>query len=265
MADVTNHSNEIAGIAGIDCEVRRGGKGAPLLLIHGEFGLPGWTKACAALAEHFDVIAPSLPGYGGSTRPDWIMSVRDLAAWITWFARDMNLSAPLNVVGLSMGGWALAEIATIAPEFARKMLLCGPMGLKPETGEIFDYFLESGLTGLRRSFHKPNESLEFMHYWGGELSPDNIDLIDQNREMTCRIAWKPWMHSLTLRPLLRGVKTPTLIVQGAEDSITPLNCGELYRDAIPGAALITIENCGHMVEMEKPQEFAALARRFFEA
>lgn len=73
------------------------------------------------------------------------------------------------------------------------------------------------------------------------------------------------MHSLTLRPLLKGVRTLTLIVQGADDSITPLNCEELYRDAIPGAVLVTVENCGHMVEMEKPLEFAALARRFFEA
>ena len=191
------------------------------------------------------------------------MGVRDLAAWITWFARDMNIPTPVNVIGLSMGGWALAEIATVAPDFARKMLLCGPMGLKPEKGEIFDYFLESGVTGLRRSFHKPQESPEFLHYWGGEPSPDDIDLIDQNREMTCRIAWKPWMHSLTLRHLLQGVRTPTLIVQGADDRITPLNCGELYRDATPCADLVTVENCGHMVEMEKPQEFAALARRFF--
>ena len=145
------------------------------------------------------------------------------------------------------------------------MISCGPVRLKPEKGELFAYFLESGLTGSRSSFHKPDESPEVMHYWGGDLSPDDIDLIDQNREMTCRIAWKPWMHSLTLRHLLQGVRTPTLIVQGADDRITPLNCGELYRDAIPCADLVTVENCGHMVEMEKPQEFAALARRFFAA
>ena len=136
MAEIGAHTTEIVEAAGVSCEVRRGGKGPPLLFIHGEFGLPGWTQVCARLAEHFDVIAPSLPGYGGSSRPDWMMSARDLAAWITWFARDRGIATPVNVIGLSMGAWAVAEIAIIAPGFARKMLLCGPMGLKPEKGEI---------------------------------------------------------------------------------------------------------------------------------
>ena len=38
---------------------------------------------------------------------------------------------------------------------------------------------------------------------------------------TIRIAWKPYMHSLTLRDLLPGVVTPTLLVWGREDAITP--------------------------------------------
>ena len=54
-------------------ELRRGGSGAPLLVIHGELGVPGWLESFAELADHYDVIVPSLPGYGRSTRPDWIM------------------------------------------------------------------------------------------------------------------------------------------------------------------------------------------------
>ena len=263
MAAVNAHTSEVVEAAGISSEVHRSGGGPPLLVIHGEFGAPGWLDAYALMARDFDVIVPSLPGYGGSARPDWIMSARDIAAWVTWFARDRKIQTPVNVIGFSLGGWVAAEIATIAPDFFKKMMLVGPMGLKPERGEIFDYFLESGLTGLRRSLHRPDACAEFVKYWGHELTPDEIDLIDQNREITCRIAWKPWMHSLTLRDLLAGVTTPTLIVQGAEDASTPLYCGELWRDAIPGARLATIPACGHMAEMESPEEFAEMAREFF--
>jgi pimeloyl-ACP methyl ester carboxylesterase len=166
-------------------------------VIHGELGLPGWLDSFARLAEHYDVIVPSLPGYGQSTRPDWIMGVHDLAAWVTWFARDLNLRTPLNVIGCSLGGWVAAEIATVAPQFLNKMVLLGAMGIKPEAGEIFDYFLDSGMTGLRRAFHRPDQSAEFMRYWGKELTPSEADLVEQHREMTCRVAWKPYMHSLT--------------------------------------------------------------------
>jgi hypothetical protein len=79
------------------------------------------------------------------------------------------------------------------------------MGIKPERGEIFDYFLEGGLTGLRRAFLRPEQSSEFMRYWGREWTAEEADLVEQHREMTCRIAWKPYMHSLTLPHLLPGV------------------------------------------------------------
>jgi pimeloyl-ACP methyl ester carboxylesterase len=257
-----NNPPRLIDIAGITVELRRGGSGTPVLVIHGELGVPGWLESFAQLAEHHDVIVPSLPGYGRSTRPDWIMGVHDLAAWVTWFARDIDLRTPVNVIGCSLGGWVAAEIATVAPQFFNKMVLVGAMGIKPEQGEIFDYFLESGLTGLRRAFHRPEQSSAFMRYWGKEWTPEETDLVEQHREMTCRIAWKPYMHSLTLRHLLPGVSTPTLLLWGGEDAITPINSGEIYQRAIPRSRLVVIENCGHMPEMEKPTEFAGLIENF---
>jgi pimeloyl-ACP methyl ester carboxylesterase len=257
-----NNPPRLIDIAGITVELRRGGSGTPVLVIHGELGVPGWLESFAQLAEHHDVIVPSLPGYGRSTRPDWIMGVHDLATWVTWFARDIDLRTPVNVIGCSLGGWVAAEIATVAPQFFNKMVLVGAMGIKPEQGEIFDYFLESGLTGLRRAFHRPEQSSAFMRYWGNEWTPEETDLVEQHREMTCRIAWKPYMHSLTLRHLLPGVSTPTLLLWGGEDAITPINSGEIYQRAIPRSRLVVIENCGHMPEMEKPTEFAGLIENF---
>jgi len=263
VAAITNaHTEQMVEAAGISVELRRGGRGAPLLVIHGELGVPGWLEAHRRLAESFDVIVPSLPGYGNSTRPDWIMGVHDVAAWITWLARDLKIPTPVNVVGCSFGGWVAAEIATVAPQFINRMVLVGAMGLKPQVGEIFDYFLESGKTGLRRAFHQPEQSSEFAQYYGKELTPEETDMVEQHREMTCRVAWKPYMHSMTLPHLLPGVRTPTLLVWGAQDAITPVNSGELYQRAIKGSRLATIPNCGHMPEMEKPAEFVQLVRDF---
>ena len=257
-----NNPPQLIDVAGITVELRRGGSGTPLLVIHGELGVPGWLESFAQLAEHYDVIIPSLPGYGRSSRPDWVMGVHDLAAWVTWFARDLDLRTPVNVIGCSLAGWVAAEIASVAPQFFNKMVLVGAMGIKPERDEIFDYFLESGLTGLRRAFYRPEQSSEFMRYWGKEWTPEEADLVEQHREMTCRIAWKPYMHSLTLRHLLPGIAMPTLLVWGGEDAITPIDSGEIYQRAIPRSRLVVIENCGHMPEMEKPTEFAGLIENF---
>lgn len=261
-AMMSEHSRELLDAAGTKVELRRGGKGTPLLIIHGEFGVPGWLDTYRNLSEAFDVIVPSLPGFGHSVRPDWIMSVRDLAGWVAWFLRDMGIQTPINVVGFSLGGWVAAEMATFAPQLFRKLVLVSPMGLKPETGEIFDYFLDSGGTGLRRSFHAPEVSAEFGKYYGRELAVEELEAVEQHREMVCRVAWKPYMHSLTLAGLLPGVDTPTLIVWGGQDRITPLNSGELYRRAIKGSDLVIVDDCGHMPEMEKPDQFSSVVQNF---
>ena len=166
--------------AGISVELRRGGDGPPLLVIHGEHGVPGWLDAYQSLAETYDVIVPSLPGYGRTTRPDWIMGVHDLATWVTWFARDINIATPVNVIGCSLGGWVATEIATIAPQFLRKMVIVGAMGLKPRAGEIFDYVLEfrQDRIGARFPSARPVRRVRQI-LWQG---------MDPGRKRTCRAA-----------------------------------------------------------------------------
>lgn len=262
MAAMTTFEESLVDAAGIKTQIRSGGQGRPLLVLHGEFGVPGWLDAYQSLAESFHVIVPSLPGFGRSTRPDWIMGVHDLAAWVNWFARDRAIATPVDVIGFSLGGWVAAELATTAPQFFRKLVLVGPMGVKPRSGEIFDYFLESGKTGHRRAFHRPEASSEFARFFGREMSADDLESIEQHREMTCRIAWKPYMHSLTLPALLPAIVTPTLVVWGEHDAITPSDCAEIYRSGIPNARLARISDAGHMPEMEQPGAFVATVRDF---
>ena len=63
-------TEEFVEAAGVRIQLRRGGRGAPLLVLHGELGVPGWLRAYEQLAEPFTVYVPSLPGFGQSARPD---------------------------------------------------------------------------------------------------------------------------------------------------------------------------------------------------
>ena len=51
----------------------KGGKGKPLLLLHGELGWPGWTPWNSALAKERTLIAPIHPGFGKTAMADWII------------------------------------------------------------------------------------------------------------------------------------------------------------------------------------------------
>lgn len=262
MTTAGSYTETFVEVADVRLQLRQGGGGEPLLILHGELGVPGWLQAYELLAEHFTVYVPSLPGFGRSVHPDWIISVRDLAAWVTWFVRDLQLPQPLNVIGCSMGGWIASEIATFNAAFFKKMVLVGAAGLKPEVGEVWDYFVHAPREAFAQAFYAPENAQGYGQYYGKLWTPEEEVEVESNREMASRLLWKPYMRSHTLRALLRGIATPTLVVWGREDAIIPLHVCQLYERAIPGAIATIIESCGHMPEMEKPTEFVQVVLDF---
>jgi pimeloyl-ACP methyl ester carboxylesterase len=249
-------SESFVDAAGVRVHLRRGGTGSPLLILHGELGVPGWLRAYDVLAQHYTVHVPSLPGFGQSSRPDWIQGVRDLAAWVTWFVRDRRLARPLPMIGFSLGGWIAAEIATVDPGLFSKLVLVGAAGLKPERGEVWDYFIHSNKDAFARALHEPAKSEDYARFYGKDWTPADELQAEQNREMAARLVWKPYMRSHTLAALLGGVTTPTHVVWGREDAIIPAGVCDQYVRAIPGATAKVLDGCGHMPEMEQPEAFA---------
>jgi len=138
-------------------------------------------------------------------------------------------------------------------------VLVNPMGIQPRQSEILDQFLINTVDYVRSGFENQDKYVEL---YTAEPSLDQLEQWEINREMTSRIAYKPYMYDQTLPQLIRGVSVPTLIVWGTHNRIAPLTCGEQYREAIEGARLETISGGGHFVEVEKPGEVAQLVKDF---
>jgi pimeloyl-ACP methyl ester carboxylesterase len=251
-------TDEFVTVAGERLQLRRGGSGDPVLVLSHDIGNPGWLPFHQQLAECFDVLAPSHPGYDQSARPDWLRSVRDIAVVYQWLLADLNLDQ-VTLVGLGFGGWIAAEMATMAPRAFRRLVLVGAMGIKPAEGEILDQSLLNYIQYAQAGFHDPRA---FEQVYGAEPSTDQLETWDVNREMTFRIAWKPYLYSQTLPHLLGGVRAPTLVVWGADDRIVPRSCAERYVQALAHARLDVIDGCGHCVAMERPAALAGLIEQF---
>ena len=255
-------TEQMVEVAGTKLQLATGGTGEPLLILHGEMGHPGWLRFHEALAQRHTLYIPSHPGFGASERLDWIMTMRDLAGWYLQALDELKLG-PVNVVGLSLGGWLAAEMATMCPHQFKRLVLVGAPGIRPPTGEIFDMFLVVATEYLTVSVLDPANTPEFRELLPDDPSPEQKELWEVAREEACRLTWKPYMHDPALPHLLRRLKgLPTLIVWGRQDAVVPLSAADVYRQSIEGSRLVVLDSCGHSPEVEKPGELAGLVQQF---
>ena len=230
-----------------------GGSGPPLLVVHHEIGNPGWIEAYERLAATHTVYVPDLPGYGQSSRPEWARHPRDLAILLELWLDRLSIER-LDAVGLGFGGWIAAEMATMAQRRIRNLVLVNPYGLRPAEGEIMDQFIMSHEAFVLSGFQ---DRAAFDAVYGSLPSVDQLEAWDIHREMTTRIAWKPYMFNPSLGPLLTSVTTPTLVLSGGRgDRIVPASCARRYAETMPAARLEVIDGAGHFLEMDRPAEFA---------
>ncbi len=252
-------SEQNVELGDVKLHVARGGQGRPVLVLHHDIGTLPRTAFYDALADKFDVIVPTHPGFGDPERPQWMRHPRDIASLYQWLLAELGVERA-SLVGLGFGGWVAAEMAALAPRDFHRLVLVGAMGVKPPQGDIFDQAIVSYIDYAKAGFHA--EAAFDKVY--GDVSTDQLVAWDLCREMSFRIAWKPYMHSQTLPHLLGGVRAPAMVVWGDDDQIVPKSAGEVYAKSLREARFETVANSGHCVDLEQPEALARLVTPFIE-
>jgi pimeloyl-ACP methyl ester carboxylesterase len=257
-ARAVHHTDDAVEVAGLGVRYLRGGGGPPAVVLHHSTGSPGWSGFHDALAGGFDVVAPDMPGYGQSARPEWAREPRDLAILLNLWCDRMGLDR-IVLVGFGMGGFVAAEMATMHQGRLSHLVLVGAPGIQPTEGEIADQMMVDFHEYVAAGFARPGG---FEQVFGDSNGASFKELWDFSREMTARLTWKPYMFNRRLPGLLKGVTTPALVVMGSEDAIVPRSVADQYVAAMPNARLEVIPGAGHLVEYEEPERLLSAIRAF---
>jgi pimeloyl-ACP methyl ester carboxylesterase len=254
---------QIVAIAGVELELFESGEGPPLLFLHNAGGFVPEHPYVDRLSARRRLIAPSHPGFGKSSLPDWIDAVDDIS-YVYLELMDRLSLAQVDLIGCSIGGWIAAELASKSPERVGKLILVAPEGVKtgpPDRLDIPDIFAIPQSEMDRIMHHDPDR----MRTDPSELTDEQLAVRVRNRETLALLVWEPYMHNPKLRHRLHRVTAPTLFMRGESDGLVSAEYLVAYARLLPNARIVTIAEAGHAPHVEQPDAFARAALHFLEA
>jgi pimeloyl-ACP methyl ester carboxylesterase len=242
--------------------VLEGGRGEPLLLLHGIGSFAGeWSLMIPRLVGGYRVIVPDLPGLGASDRRDAPLDVRTVMTWLLKLV-DATCSEAPTLIGHSLGGGVAARFAIEHPDRVRRIVLVDASSLgrfRPAPGLIIallrfgarpsrasrDRFLRQVLADPQRAHAA----------WGDRW--DALEAYDLEQAAAERVgaANTQLVRSLGACRIpddqLRSIEVPVSLIWGERDRLMPFRIAQGASSRY-GWSLYPIDDCGHGPQIERP-------------
>ena len=233
-----------------------------LVLIHG-FPLAGgqWEPQSSALSGTIQVLAPSLPGFGGEPGAGDVMTMADAATRV-FQAMDAARADRAVVCGLSMGGYVAFEMWRRAPERFQGLILANTRsGEDDEAGRERRLGLAERLEAEGAGFLVENPGPLLSETADDETWLAVRDIIAAQPSASIAAASRGMAERPDSTGELGGITVPTMVVISTGDTLIPPEVTAPMAEQVPGATLETIVGAGHLSNMEAPGEFTLLLER----
>lgn len=212
------------------------------------------------------VIAPHFRGVDAGAGDPPTTSIDDYAGDVIDLLDALHIDQAV-IGGLSMGGYAAFAVLRHAARYVQGLILADTRaeGDTPEGLDARRKMLE-----LVQAKGAPAVAEELIPKLLGETTrrsrPDVIDrvrsLVLSNSSDAIAGAVRALMSRPDSTPLLPTIHVPTLILVGAEDTLTPPPLSEKMNRGIAGSELAVIPGAGHLANLEQPDLFNAALARF---
>ena len=258
MPSTVTHHVAFVDLGSVGVSVTEQGEGQPFLLLHGGAGPQSLGTFADQLARTGTawVITPTHPGFAGTSRPEIVGTIADLAALYVTLLDHLGLTN-VTIVGNSVGGWIAAEIALLGPARVARLVLLDATGIEVPDHPVANV---SGLTldqVMQLSFHNPDPF---------RIDPASLPAAARQVAAGNRAALAVYGGSTgldsTLRERLAGLDLATLVMWGDSDQIADPDYGRAYAAAIPGAQFELLPGTGHMPQLENPDKVLAAVTSF---
>ena len=235
------------------------GAGQPIIILHGLMG--GLSNFSGVMnpfpGKKYHVIIPELPVY---SMPILDTSVKSLSDYLHKFISFRKLS-DIILLGNSLGGHVGLLFIKSYPKLVKGLVLTGSSGL-------YENNMGDGYPkrGDYEYIKKKSEAVFFDPKIASKEIVDRVfeSVNDRNKLLrTLALAKSAIRHNMANE--LPKIKTPTAIIWGKQDTVTPPNVAKEFHELLPDSNLYWIDRCGHAPMMEHPQKFNTILENWLEA
>jgi pimeloyl-ACP methyl ester carboxylesterase len=260
----------------VEVDARGTEKGEPLVLLHG-LGASRlvWRRAAPRLARSRLVIAPDLPGLGGSAPAGPGFDLDDVAGALAGVLAE-RAGGPFDLLGTSLGGAVAVHLAAAHPDLVRRLVLAAPAGFTPwrlplaasGAGAASERAIAARrIVGARVA---GSATVRRTLLWGAVAEPARLSARDARMVFEASRGSERIGAALAtvlradLRPLLEGLEVPLGLIWGERDRVVPISTLSLIRQLRPDAVVETIPRAAHIPQLERPAEYVAAVERVLE-
>lgn len=252
----------------------------PVLLLHGLTSHRRvWLRTMEKLKQDFHCIAIDHLGFGDSDKPkDADYSIQKQAERALKVADHFGFGNFI-VIGHSMGGQIATYLAaSTAPQRVSKLVSVDGVVTGELTAVVQNFKRLPIIAGryipltyqLMRSLCKSKTfACWAFNHWlykpeklpFGDWEADRYYSMNRDIAYSAVKAWKS-LNATNLTPLLKNIPAPTLVVFGKQDGTVPARQAHLFKEQLPTAQLVLIDECGHFPMYEKFDEYIAPLEKF---
>jgi 3-oxoadipate enol-lactonase len=241
-------------------EIHRRGTGSAIILLHC-LGVDQrlWQFATPDLSSSFETLSYDFAGHGTSSVPQTGYSVEDLAGQLAEIVRAQSLDKA-HVCGISLGGLVAQRFAARYPKLVDKLVL---VDTTPRyTDEMQAVWRERAATARQRGVSVMIDHLLQVWFTPAFVAAEGpvIRYVRKCFEAASGEGYALACEALgaaDLRPILRSIAAPTLVVCGREDLPSFIEAADLLSREIGKAELLWLEPARHASILEQPKDFMA--------
>jgi pimeloyl-ACP methyl ester carboxylesterase len=265
--------SKYVNVNGINTYYLCGGNGSPVILIHGTgAGVFDWKSTLGPLSEHYSVYALDMVGYGHSDKPKIKYTLGYYIDFLEHFMDALQLNRA-SLVGQCFGGATALGLAIKSPERIEKLIIAGcPFLGKTVSLEMISrlpFFLIKLFS--RSSRRAVRLGFKVSVYDSGFVTNQMVEEAYQLRSMPGATYARASTYKNNpgvggqhhfFYDELAQVTVPTLIIWGREDRYFPVAHAQAAHKRIRNSQLCILEKCGHIPQLEKPEEFQRIVVDF---